>query len=360
MCARAGDEYGPAQYKAQKKELRKAVALWRNSRYQAACSRFKKLGQKDNPVAYYFYSGCISRNSLSVKQKNLALNLAKAAFPGVEKMALAGDDLAQYVLGRMYSKGEGADRDYTEGLKWYRKAAAKGNPEAQCNIGYAYARGLGLEADDKKAVEWFMRSAKSGSPVCQYNLGVRYETGEGIPADRQEALKLYKLAAAQGEYAAQYRLAQEHESGASAEDKAEAFRLYSASADSGYALAQYKAGLLCDAGAGVPRDPAKALKWWCLAADHERSAEPAVTQTVSSAKGKIISSVCDKPKNLAGPVNAAGASGDPGAQFKLGLAYASGDGVSKDPDEALRLWCLSAQAGYEPAKTQVISYTCDE
>ena len=356
----AGDGYGPAQYKAQKKELLRAVALWRNSQYPAACSRFKKLGQKDNPVAYYFYSGCISRNSLSVKQKKLALNLARAAFPGVKKLALAGDDLAQYVLGKMYSYGDAADKDIPEGVKWYMKSAEKGNPEAQCNIGYAYARGLGLEADDKKAVEWFMRSAKSGSPVCQYNLGVRYEDGLGIQADMQEAFRFYKMAAARGEYAAQYRLAQEYENGASAEDKAEAFRLYSASAETGYALAQYKAGLLWDAGEVVPRDPAKALKWWCLAADHKRSDEPAVAETARSAKEKIISSVCSKPENLAGADNAGGAQGDPAAQFKLGLSYATGDGVGKDLKEALRLWCLSALAGHGPAKTEVVGYTCAE
>lgn len=360
MCSLAGDGYSLAQYKAQKKELRKAVALWRNFQYPAACARFKKLGQKDNPVAYYFYSGCISRNSLSVKQKGLALNLAKAAFPEVKKIAEAGDDLAQYVLGKMYSNGEGADRNYAEGVKWYMKSAAKGHPEAQCNIGYAYARGLGLEADEKKAVEWFMKSAKSGSPVCQYNLGVRYESGQGIQADMREAFRFYKMAAAQGEYAAQYRLAQEYESGASADDKAEAYRLYSASAGSGYALAQYKAGLLCDAGEGAPRDPAKALKWWCLASDHDRNDEPAVAQAAGSAKEKIIGSVCDKPGNPAGPDNAAGAYSDPGALFKLGLSYASGDGVGKDLGEAQRLWCLSAKAGYEPAKTQLVSYTCSE
>lgn len=360
VCSHAGDGYGPAQYKAQKKELRKAVAFWRASQYPAACSRFKKLGQKDNPVAYYFYSVCISRNSLSVKQKNLALNLAKAAFPGVKKMAEAGDELAQYVLGKMYSRGEGAEKDIAEGVKWYMKSAAKGNPEAQCNIGYAYARGLGLEADDKKAVEWFMRSAKNGSPVCQYNLGVRYEDGLGITADMQEAFRFYKMAAAQGEYAAQYRLAREYESRPGAEDKAEAFRLYSASADTGYSLAQYKAGLLWDAGEVVARDPARALKWWCLAADHERSDEPAVAETVRSAKEKITGSVCSRPENLAGPDKAADAHSDAAAQFKLGLSYASGDGVSKDLGEALRLWCLAAKAGYEPAKTQVVSYVCAE
>ena len=110
----------------------------------------------------------------------------------------------------------------------------------------------------------------------------------------------------------------------------------------------------------VARDPAKALKWWCLAADHERSDEPAVAETARSAREKVIGSVCSKPENLAGQDNAAGAHGDPGAQFKLGLSYATGDGVSKDLREALRLWCLSALAGHEPAKTQVIGYTCAE
>jgi TPR repeat protein len=41
------------------------------------------------------------------------------------------DAKAQFNLGVMYDKGEGAPRDHAEAMKWYRKAADQGNAEAQ-------------------------------------------------------------------------------------------------------------------------------------------------------------------------------------------------------------------------------------
>ncbi|OGR64420.1 MAG: hypothetical protein A2X31_03755 [Elusimicrobia bacterium GWB2_63_22] len=363
LCADAAEgAYSPARYKAQKKELRKAVALWRRFEYPLACAKFKQLGQRDNPVAYYFYSNCIVRNSLSLKARAAADNLRKAAFPGIRQLAEAGDDLAQYALGRMYSYGEGTQKNAAEGVKWSLKSALQGNPEAQCNIGYAYAQGKGLEMDEKKAAEWYRRAADNGSPIAQYNLGTRYESGLGVRADKEEAFRLYKLAAAQGAPGAQYRLAQAYEDGGGVEkDRMEAFRLYGAAANSGFGSAQYKLGLLYDSGEVVPKNPAAALKWWCLTANHNPEAQSDMPQVIVSAKKQIILATCQKPGSGSGTDGAAAAQGDAAEQYKLAEAYQNGSGVKPDRNEAFRLYRLAADAGYPPAQYKLaLGYAAGE
>lgn len=389
--------YAISAYKAQKKELRKAVALWRRFEHPVACAKFKKLGQKENPVAYYFYSGCITRNSLSLKAKAAASDLKKAAFPGVLRLAEAGDDLAQYALGRMYSSGEGTDKNPGEGITWSLKSAAQGNPEAQCNVGYAYSQGKGLEKDEKKAAHWYRKAAESGSPIAQYNLGTYYENGLGVREDKEEAFRLYKLAAAQGEPGAQYRLAQAYEDGKGAErNKTEAFRLCSAAANSGFGSAQYKLGLIYDAGEVVPKNSAAALKWWCLTAAHSPDDQSDMPQVIVSAKKQIIRSTCQKTESSAAAGGAGTAlktaadqyglaeayqngtggkldkaeafrlyrqaadAGYPPAQYKLALGYAAGEAGPRNSSEALRWLCLAAGASYAPAETDLVSYVCAE
>lgn len=398
VCGYAAEGgYSAGLYKAQKKELRKAVALWRRFEYPLACAKFKKLGQKDNPVAYYFYSNCITRNSLSLKARTAAGNLRKAAFPGVRQLAETGDDLAQYALGKMYSNGEGTEKNPVEGVKWALKSATQGNPDAQCNIGYAYAQGKGLEKNDEKAAQWYRRAVENGSPIAQYNLGTRYETGLGVREDKEEAFRLYKLAAAQGEAGAQYRLAQAHEDGNGAEqDKLEAFRLYGAAANSGFGSAQYKLGLIYDVGEVVPKNSSAALKWWCLAAAHSPEDQSDMPQVIGSAKKQIIRSTCQKSGSYAGADRAGAAQKDsaeqyrlaeayqngtggkldraeafrlyrltaeagyPQAQYKLALGYAAGEVAPRNSSEALRWLCLAAGAGYEPAETTLVRDVCAE
>lgn len=112
-----GDDRSVARYKARKRELARTVPLWRSSRYQAACSGFRKLGEKDNPVAYYFYSYGISRNILSIQAGRTGREPVEGRFSRSLKVAEAGDELSQYVLGRMYSYGEGTGKDVREGIK---------------------------------------------------------------------------------------------------------------------------------------------------------------------------------------------------------------------------------------------------
>lgn len=48
-------------------------------------------------------------------------------------LAEQGHIFGQYILGSMYSKGQGVPQDYTEAIKWYRKAAEMAKPVVNSN-----------------------------------------------------------------------------------------------------------------------------------------------------------------------------------------------------------------------------------
>ncbi len=45
-------------------------------------------------------------------------------------LAERGDTYAQFILGFMYTQGQGVTQDYAQAAKWYRKAADQGDPFA--------------------------------------------------------------------------------------------------------------------------------------------------------------------------------------------------------------------------------------
>ena len=80
-----------------------------------------------------------------------------------------GDAGAQYVLGRMYSLGQGVPQDYAEAMKWYRKAAEQGDASAQNNLGVMYDNGEGVPQDYVEAHMWFNLAAAQGNAQAKTN-----------------------------------------------------------------------------------------------------------------------------------------------------------------------------------------------
>jgi TPR repeat protein len=87
----------------------------------------------------------------------------------------------QYALGRTYHTGLGVTQDYTEAVKWYRKAAEQGFALAENNLGWMYLKGLGVPQDREKAILWFTRAAKQGNESAKRELG---KLGEIRTSDR--------------------------------------------------------------------------------------------------------------------------------------------------------------------------------
>jgi TPR repeat protein len=63
----------------------------------------------------------------------------------------------------MYRIGNGVkEKDESEAVKWFNKAAEQGFADAQHNLGYMYYNGCGVEKDVDEAVEWLNKAAAQG------------------------------------------------------------------------------------------------------------------------------------------------------------------------------------------------------
>jgi hypothetical protein len=81
----------------------------------------------------------------------------------VRTLAEQGDAKAQFALGTMYRDGQGVVRDYTEALRWWRKAAEQGIVDAQYALGNIYAGGSGIARDNILAYMWYnIATAQTG------------------------------------------------------------------------------------------------------------------------------------------------------------------------------------------------------
>ena len=226
--------------------------------------------------------------------------------PIVLLRAEMGSSDAQYDLGLYYYYGKGVNKDMTEAVELYRKAAEQGNAEAQCNLGNCYYNGEGVSKDMAEAVRLYRLAAEQGYARGQYNLGVCYEFGKGVSKDMTAAVRLYRLAAEQGHAQAQVKLGLCYYNGNGvSKNSEEAVKWWRKSADQGNALAQNNLGDCYENGKGVSKDPEEAVKWYRKAAD----------------QGYAL------------------------AQFNLGLCYAKGSGESQDMTEAVKWWRRAADQG---------------
>src|SRR5206468_12753844 len=70
----------------------------------------------------------------------------------------AGEAEAQYQLASMYWEGKTVNRDPTEALKWYQRAAEYGHREAQAKLAELYEQGAGISRNYERAAQWYMKA----------------------------------------------------------------------------------------------------------------------------------------------------------------------------------------------------------
>ena len=115
-------------------------------------------------------------------------------------------DIFQMIMSSMFTAIDFDDRieskllekNYTEGVRWLRKAAEQGHAKAQFSLGITYQRGLGVEENSSEAVKWWLKAAELGDAKAQFYAGHAYEEGFGIGKDVAEAMRWYRKAAEQG------------------------------------------------------------------------------------------------------------------------------------------------------------------
>lgn len=113
---------------------------------------------------------------------------------------MKGTEFAGKTASQLYSVGEdfyygrnGKSQNYTEALRWYKKAADKGDLGSCYSLGFMYDNGKGVLKDSIQAMAWYERAAQQGHTNSQNNLAAIYYYAN----DYSSAFKWFKLAADQ-------------------------------------------------------------------------------------------------------------------------------------------------------------------
>ncbi len=165
----------------------------------------------------------------------------QSALKKFKSKAINGDIYSISMLGLMYKKGQGVEKNYKKAVEWFVRAAGKDDVVSAFHLGAIYQEGgYGVELDYAKAVEYFLKVAakhhlaeqKPAKIYAMRRLGIYYSRGIGIEQNYKQAVKWFTYAAQQGD-----------------------------------AKSQAQLGVLYMQGFGVSRNPAAAYKWMAMSAD---------------------------------------------------------------------------------------------
>lgn len=121
-----------------------------------------------------------------------------AAFPLLERAADAGHKDAMFVLGTMYSQGQGVTQSRSTARTWFEKAAVLGHAQAAYNLGIHHDQGLDTPVNPTRALAWYVRGAELGDAQSAYNAGHLYLQTGSTPGMLSDAFKYFLQAAESG------------------------------------------------------------------------------------------------------------------------------------------------------------------
>lgn len=96
----------------------------------------------------------------------------ESKFKWLYAAALLGDPESQFLVGAMYSNGEGTKEDDFESLKWLNEAAHNGYRKAELRLAYMLSKGEFVEKDEKAALFWMKRPKNSQGIKQQRSTGI--------------------------------------------------------------------------------------------------------------------------------------------------------------------------------------------
>lgn len=117
--------------------------------------------------------------------------------PWHAERALAGDVVAQHILGMMYGQGNGAPKDDEKALYWTLLAAEGGLANAQFSAGTMYFEGRGSPTNESRAFYWYAQAAIQGDASAQMVLARMYSEGVGTAKDEAKAQHWFRLGSRQ-------------------------------------------------------------------------------------------------------------------------------------------------------------------
>jgi len=209
------------------------------------------------------------------------------------RIAAGSSRRALYQLGRAYA----ANRQLTEAIGAWRKAADKGSTSAMVELGVLYGTGSGVARDEAQARKLFERAAEAGNPRGVTNLAA-LSGGGGTPADPARARQLLAKAAetnAEAQY--QLGLMMEDGTGGPADDAA-ARALFEKAAAQNHPGALERMGAFAQSGRGGPKDSDAAKAYYEKSAalgnqDAKKALERArCPYVIKDKRGNTVTNLC--------------------------------------------------------------------
>lgn len=208
------------------------------------------------------------------------------------KQASNGSRRALYELGRAYA----ANRQMTEAIAAWRKAADRGSTSAMVELGVLYGTGAGVAKDDAQARKLFERAAEAGNPRGISNLAA---LGGGAQSSDPAHARQLLAKAAETNAEAQYQLGLMLAEGTGgAKDEIGARALLEKAAAQNHPGALARMGSFAEQGLGGPKDVTAAKSYYQRAADlGDDDAKKALKRlecpyVLKDKRGNMVSNLC--------------------------------------------------------------------
>jgi uncharacterized protein len=240
----------------------------------------------------------------------------------LQSSAAKGYVPAMVQLGLLHENGQHVLRDYSQAFYWFRKAADRGDPEAELQLGGCYHYGLGTKRDPSTAVVWYRRSANHTNYAAMKSLGYVLMEGLGVEKDLAAAEHWLTRAATEGgNRRAMFNLGAIYSQKLSdTNSMAKAFHWFQQSADLGDPLACFQVARFYFQGWGGVATNVSSYRYW---------------------------------------LSKAAALGVTDAQYIMGAAYRTGDGVPMNVESSLA-WYRKAAAKMHPKAFYDLALHCLE
>ena len=208
------------------------------------------------------------------------------------KVASASSRRALYQLGRAYA----ANRQLSEAVSTWRRAADKGSTSAMVELGVVYGTGAGVPKDEAQARRLFERAAEGGNPRGVTNLAAVSPTSSSSDPVKTRAL-LSKTSETNPE--AQYQLGLMVAEGVGGpKDDVAARALFEKAAAQEHPGALERMGTFAQSGRGGPQDSTAAKAYYEKAAAlGNEQAKAALKQSecryvIKDKRGNFVSNLC--------------------------------------------------------------------
>ena len=262
----------------------------------------------------------------------------------LEIVAAIGDVASMRMLGTLFSEGKMVERDIDRALFWLRRADDFGDssalemiPEIHFSEGERLCKELRDAAENgdedtkaraRRAEEWLGKSREVSRPAEEENRDL-------TPEELNKMSVFMQLAYAEAGYPFSQREAGNAYLNGDVipKDMAKAVEWWKLAADQGEDGAMYNLGIAHLNGDGVAKDDYKAFQYWMQAFDSRNTL----------AENRLLS----VPKTY----RADAEKGDASAQFFMGTAYEYGHGVPKNAETAADWYRKAAEQGHPGAQT---------